>query len=101
MILAHAAVNPGHIPYSWKVLLSGYTPEYAYDLGRLDRSMPIEELKQRGHINERAHAVDQASDFSQRIRVGLPIISIPREGRPFALTRRSDRTGRRTRGGTD
>jgi hypothetical protein len=72
MILARAAVNPGHIPYSWKVLLSGYTPEYAYDLGRLDRSMPFEELKRRGHINALAQAADKAPDFSQRIRIGLP-----------------------------
>ena len=49
MILAHAAVNPGSIPYSWKVLLSGYAPEYAYDRGRLDRSLPFEELQRRAH----------------------------------------------------
>jgi hypothetical protein len=72
MILAHAAVNPGHIPYSWKVLLSGYAPEYAYDMGRLDRSLPFEELKRRVHINARAQAADKASDFSRRIRAGLP-----------------------------
>jgi uncharacterized protein DUF4105 len=72
MILAHSAVNPGHLPYSWKVLLSGYAPEYVYDSGRLDRSMPFEELKRRVHINAAAQAADQAPDFSRRIRVGLP-----------------------------
>ena len=72
MILAHAAVNPGSIPYSWKVLLSGYAPEYAYDMGRFDRSMPFEELKRRVHINPVAQAADQAPDFSRRIRAGLP-----------------------------
>lgn len=72
MILAHTAVNTGHIPYSWKILLSGYTPEYAYDRGRLDRSLPFEELKQRSHINAVAQAADQAPDFSRRIRAGLP-----------------------------
>jgi hypothetical protein len=72
MILAHAAVNTGHIPYSWKILLSGYAPEYAYDRGRLDRSLPFEELKRRGHINAVAQAADKAPDFSQRIRAGLP-----------------------------
>jgi hypothetical protein len=72
MILAHAAVNPGSIPYSWKVLLSGYAPEYAYDRGRLDRSLPFEELKRRGHINAAAQAADQAPDFSRRIRTRLP-----------------------------
>jgi hypothetical protein len=72
MILAHAAVNPGALPYSWKVLLSGYAPEYAYDMGRLDRSLPFEELKRRAHINAVAQAADKAPDFSRRIRAGLP-----------------------------
>ena len=72
MILAHAAVNPGSLPYSWKVLLSGYAPEYAYDSGRLDRSLPFEALQRRAHINAVAQAADQAPDFSRRIRAGLP-----------------------------
>ena len=72
MVLAHATVNPGHLPYSWKVLLSGYTPLYAYEQGRLDRSVPFEELKQRVHVNARAQAADDAPDFSRRIRVAHP-----------------------------
>jgi Domain of unknown function (DUF4105) len=72
MILAHAAVNPGHVPLSWKILLSGYAPEYVYDIGRLDRSVPFEELKRRGHVNATAQAADTAPDFSRRIRAGLP-----------------------------
>ena len=40
MILTHATVNPGHVPFSWKILVSGYAPEYVYDGGRLDRSCP-------------------------------------------------------------
>jgi hypothetical protein len=72
MILAHTMVNPGHLPYSWKILLSGYTPEYAYDMGRFDRNLPFEELKRRAHVNAAAQAADQAPDFSQRIRAGLP-----------------------------
>ena len=72
MILTHAAVNPGPIPYSWKILFSGYTPEYAYDRGRLDQNLPFEELKRRSHINAAAQAADKAPDFSRRIRAGLP-----------------------------
>ena len=72
MIRAHAAVNPGAVPYSWKILLSGYAPEYAYDRGRLDRSMPFSELRRRSHINAAAQAADQAPDFSRRIRAALP-----------------------------
>ena len=72
MILAHTTMNPGHLPLSWKVLLSGYAAEYAYDRGRLDRSLPFEELKRRGHINARAQAADKSPDFSRLIRVGVP-----------------------------
>lgn len=72
MILAHAAVNPGHLPYSWKVLLSGYAPEYAYENGRLAQSLPFAELKRRSLINDAARAAGQAPDFSRRIRANLP-----------------------------
>jgi hypothetical protein len=72
LILFHTRVNPGQHAYSWKILLSGYTPEYAYDAGRLDRSLPFEDLKRRSHINEAARAADQAADFSKQIRAALP-----------------------------
>ncbi len=72
MILVHAAVNHDRIPYSWKILFSGYAPEYAYERGRLERSLPFEELKRRGHINRVAQEADKAADFSQRIRIGVP-----------------------------
>jgi len=72
MILAHSAVNVGHIPYSWKIMLSGYAPEYAYERGRLDRSLPFPALMRRSPINPAAQAADKAPDFSKRIRAGLP-----------------------------
>jgi Domain of unknown function (DUF4105) len=72
MIYAHTTMNPGHVPMSWKILLTGYAPEYLYERGRFDRSLPFAELKRRGHINARAHAADKAPDFSRLIRVGLP-----------------------------
>lgn len=71
-VLMHTRVNPGTHAYSWKILLSGYAPLYTYELGRLDTSLPFEELKRRSHINAAAHAADQAADFSQQIRAGLP-----------------------------
>ena len=65
-----ARLNPGHVPYSWKILESGYLPEYLYEEGRLDASVPFGELQRRAFINPLAQAADQAADFSQRIRVG-------------------------------
>jgi uncharacterized protein DUF4105 len=70
--LVHTRVNPGSLPLSWKVLLSGYTPLYVYEHDRLDTSLPFEELRRRSLVNERAVAADDAPDFSRRIREGLP-----------------------------
>jgi hypothetical protein len=67
-----ANVNADHVALSWKVLVSGFAAEYLYDQGRLDRSVPFEELTARGHVNARAIAADQAADFSERIRKPLP-----------------------------
>jgi hypothetical protein len=65
-------LNPGHLPYSWKVLVSGYLPEYLYERGRLDTSIPFAELQRRAYINPLAQAADQAADFSERIRARQP-----------------------------
>lgn len=62
-------VNKEHLHFSWKILASGYVPEYLYESGRLDTSVPFPELKQRAHVNARAQAADKAVDFSQRIRL--------------------------------
>jgi hypothetical protein len=61
-------------PLDWRVLLSGYFPEYAYDLGSLDTDLPFTELKAQNLINDRTQAADQAADFSARIRQGLPML---------------------------
>jgi Domain of unknown function (DUF4105) len=72
-IWLHTRVNPGHLPFSWKILLSGYVPEYLYAAGRLDTSLPFYELKRRSLVNARAQEAGAAEDFSQRIRAGLPL----------------------------
>jgi Domain of unknown function (DUF4105) len=76
-ILMNTRVNPGSLPFSWKVLLSGYTPAYVYEAGRMDQSLPFEELKRRSLVNAAAQAADQAPDFSRRIRAALPRPSGP------------------------
>jgi len=70
-IWAHSLANPGHLPFSWKILASGFVPEYLYEAGRLDTSVTFSELKRRAHINSRAQAADQAGDFSRRIRMEI------------------------------
>ncbi len=72
VIWLHAQVNPERIPFSWKILASGYTPAYLYDKGRLDGSVPFSELTRRGHINPLAQGLDDDPDFSRRIRTAPP-----------------------------
>jgi hypothetical protein len=64
-------VNPGHLPFSWKILLSGYVPEYLYESGKLDTRIPFEQLQRQAYINPVAQAADQSPDFSQRIRAAI------------------------------
>jgi len=63
----------GKTPFSWKILVSGYVPQLAYERGRLDTRLPFEELRRRGHVNAAAQAADTAPDFSQRIRADVPM----------------------------
>jgi hypothetical protein len=68
-IWQHSQVNPDHLPLSWKILASGYLPDYLYEMGRLDRNVPFETLRQAAYVNPRAQAADTAADFSRRIRM--------------------------------
>ena len=46
----------------------------------ISTNLPLTELTQRCHINERARAADQAADFSTRIRQGVPGIELVSSG---------------------
>lgn len=70
-IWSHSLVNQEHPRFSWKILASGYVPEYLYESGRLDTRVPFAELQRRAHVNARAQAADAATDFSRRIREEL------------------------------
>lgn len=59
-------------PWDYRVLVNGLGNELLYARGRIATNLPLAELKERGHINARAKAADQADDFSRQIRVGLP-----------------------------
>jgi hypothetical protein len=71
-IYRHTKVNPGPHRFSWKILLSGYAPEYVYENGNLDTRMPFADLRRLSHINPVAEAAGFGPDFSQRIRANLP-----------------------------
>jgi hypothetical protein len=68
-IWMNSHVNAGSVPLSWKILASGYVPEYLYEQGRLEaRGLSFPELQERSHVNARAEPADKAADFSRRIR---------------------------------
>ncbi|HKZ07411.1 MAG TPA: DUF4105 domain-containing protein [Methylomirabilota bacterium] len=57
---------------SWKLYVNGFLPELGHEIGALDQSLPVAELRRRSRIVERARAAGRAADFSRRIRQGLP-----------------------------
>ncbi len=63
------------LPIDYRLLASGYLPEYLYDAGGLAAGHSVTELRQQGRITERAlsSATDISSeDFSILIRQGIP-----------------------------
>jgi hypothetical protein len=68
-IWLNTRVNETHLPLDWRVLVSGYLPRFLYENGRLEAGgMSFTDLQHSVHVNSRALAADDASDFSQRIR---------------------------------
>jgi len=61
-------VNPHNIPFSWKILLSGYVPEYLYESGRLDQQISFAELRNQGYINKLLKGRKISPLFSSIIR---------------------------------
>jgi hypothetical protein len=62
---------PGRIPWSYKVLLPGYSDELAYKLGLIDTELPFPEAKRHFRIDDDAQNAGERDDFSRRIRQGL------------------------------
>ena len=56
-------------------VLNGLVDGYLYYSGRMDTTLPFDELRRRSRINEAALAADGAADFSERIRASLPMMS--------------------------
>ena len=71
---ANAAGRKGRFHFSH--LFNGLIDSYLYHSGRVDTTLPFEELRQRSLINADAKAADGAPEpeFSQRIRASLPAV---------------------------
>lgn len=59
-------------PWDWRMLVNGLGDELLYELNGISTTLPFPELKKISRINERAKAANDASDFSEQIRKGLP-----------------------------
>jgi uncharacterized protein DUF4105 len=64
-------IHPG-LSMDARVLLAGYLPEYAYELGATDTSVSFEKLRELSKIHDTAARADADPNFSARIREGIP-----------------------------
>jgi Domain of unknown function (DUF4105) len=64
----------GYLPWSYRLLFTGYLPAYVYRVGGLDQRFTLEELRTLGRITDRARQSDRSDTFSADIRKGIPII---------------------------
>jgi hypothetical protein len=62
----------GVAQYTWKILLSGYVPEYLYETETLMQGMSLEEIMRTSLVNERAKQFVDDPNFSALIREGVP-----------------------------
>lgn len=70
---ANAAGREGR--FDIRHLLNGLIDSYLYHSGRVDTSLPLDELRRRSLINDAAQAAGNAPDFPQRIRDAVPAVS--------------------------
>ena len=59
---------PDKVPYDYRVLLPGYAPELAYDLGLLVKKGTFEQTKAAANVNYRAYLYADDPEFSRKIR---------------------------------
>ena len=65
------AIVPG-LPLDWRLLASGYLPQYVDSLGALARTQDFEAIKAAAYVNARAKITTPTQDFSAAIRQGVP-----------------------------
>ena len=73
-IWANSRINPEHPSLNWKILASGYVPEFLYETDRLaNDGLSFAALQEQVHVNARAHLYNDAPDFSARIRAPVAL----------------------------
>jgi hypothetical protein len=61
------------LPFDWRLVVNGFLPGYLYDQRAVDTAIPLDELIERAKISGKARAAGDSPDFSQLIRVGVPV----------------------------
>ena len=64
-------IVPGRIPWSYKIVIPGYSYELAYELGLIDTEYSYEEFAEKYIINDLAMQYADSEDFSEMIRQNL------------------------------
>jgi hypothetical protein len=58
------------LPWDYRMVVNGYSPDLVYELGGLDNNMSFAALREKSHIRGKASSTDP--DFSTKIRKGIP-----------------------------
>ena len=68
------AISQQQLPSDYRLLASGYLPNYLYDLKVLEQSWDMHTWYQRAHVNPRVERTANLSsqDYSRLMRQGLP-----------------------------
>jgi hypothetical protein len=64
-------MHPG-LPLDARIILSGYLPNYAYDMGATNTHMSFDRLRELSRIHDKALRADADPNFSAKIREGVP-----------------------------
>ncbi len=62
-------ITPQGFPFSFKVILPGYSEELAYDLGIINTNLPYADTRRKFFINDKAIKSPDALNFSVKIRM--------------------------------
>ncbi|OTG84021.1 DUF4105 domain-containing protein [Acinetobacter sp. ANC 4648] len=72
------AISPQQLPTDYRLLASGYLPNYLYDLGAISHQWSMKEWYQYSHVNPKTQNLKHSPytdhlSYSEIIRTGLPL----------------------------
>ncbi|MCJ8161028.1 lipoprotein N-acyltransferase Lnb domain-containing protein [Acinetobacter zhairhuonensis] len=65
-------VSQKPLPVDYRLLASGYLPNYLYDLDAISHRYSLHEWYRRAHVNPKVQSLTSVQDYSSTIRQGLP-----------------------------